>query len=72
MKAAMLGCIEGRGKSKSQNLESAAFCFLLLTFIPFLLHRAPESFAEKARRGAAWTPRIFHGAGGPLKDPRKG
>jgi hypothetical protein len=52
----------------TKNLEFQFWGFPL----PFVLHRAPESFAEKARRGAAWTPRVFRrDRDGPSKDPAK-
>ena len=57
-------------KAKAQILRCVV---LLLTFNPLVLHRAPESFAEKARRGAARTPRVFRRArDGSSKDARKG
>jgi hypothetical protein len=30
-------------------------------FFPFVFHRAPVSFVEKAQRGAARMPRVFSG-----------
>jgi hypothetical protein len=45
MKAAMLGCIEGRVSQKS-NSKTADSGSGVLTFNPLVLHRAPESFAE--------------------------